>query len=91
MKFEIVWLAGDGMNWVSYWDQMGVILHMRCWHEHLTLATVTQAYMNCGNVNGIAPNMCWEDDDEAVKALIMSLIPDELFNQIKSRVTTQAW
>jgi len=91
MKFEIVRLAGDGTNWVSYRDRMGVILHMRRWHKHLTSVTVTQAYTNRGNVNGIAPDMRWEDDDEAVKALIMSSIPDELFNRIKSGVNAQAW
>ena len=91
MKFEIVRLAGDGANWVSYRDRMGVILRMRRWHEHLISATVTQAYTNRGDVNGIAPAMRWEDDDEAVKALIMSSIPDELFNRIKSGVNAQAW
>ncbi len=35
--------------------------------------------------------MRWEDNDEAVKALIMSSIPDELFNRIKSGVNAQAW
>ena len=77
MKLEIVWLAGDGTNWVSYHDYMGVILRMRHWHEHLTSATVTQAYTNRGDVNGITPGMCWEDDDEAVKALITSSIPHQ--------------
>ena len=91
MKFEIVWLVGDGANWVSYRDRMGIIFRMRHWQDHLTLAMVTQAYMDRGNVNGVAPNMRWEDDNEAVKALIMSSIPDKLFNQIKSRVNVQAW
>ena len=91
MKFEMVRLAGDGANWVSYHDWMGVILCMRHWHEHLTSVTVTQAYINHSDINGIAPAMQWEDDDEAVKALIMSLILDELFNWIKSRVNAQAW
>ncbi len=91
MKLEIVWLAGDGSNWVSYRDRMGIILCMWCWQEHLTSATVTQAYRDRGDVNGVAPNMCWEDDNEVVKALIMSSIPDELFNWIKSGVTTMAW
>ena len=69
---------------------MGIILHMQCWQDHLTSATVTQAYMDQGDVNGVALNMRWEDDDEAVKALIMSSIPDELFNRIKSGVNAQA-
>ncbi len=42
-------------------------------------------------MNGVVLNMCWEDDDEVVKALIMSSIPDKLFNWIKSRVNVQAW
>jgi hypothetical protein len=42
-------------------------------------------------MNGVALIMCWEDNDEAVKALIMSSIPDELFNWIKSGVNVQAW
>jgi hypothetical protein len=29
MKLEIVRLAGDGSNWVSYRDRMGIILRMR--------------------------------------------------------------
>src|SRR6266851_5898650 len=91
MKLEIVWLAGDGSNWVSYRDRMGIILCMWCWQEHLTSATVTQAYRDRGDVNGVAPNMRWEDDNEVVKALIMSSIPDELFNWIKSGVTAMAW
>ncbi len=69
---------------------MGIILRMQHWQDHLTSATVTQAYMDRGDVNGVTPTMHWEDNDEAVKALIMSSIPDELFNQIKSGVNAQA-
>ena len=91
MKLEIVCLAGNGSNWVSYRDRFGVILRMQHWQEHLTSAQVTQAYRDRGDVNGVAPIMRWEDDNKAVKALIMSSIPDELFNRIKSGVNAQAW
>jgi hypothetical protein len=64
---------------------------MRRWQEHLTSATVMQAYTNRGDVNGVAPNMRWEDDDEAVKAFIISSIPDEIFSRIKSGASAQAW
>jgi len=86
MKFEVVHLVGNSLNWVLYCDHLGVILCMQHWQEHLTSATVTQAYRDRGDVNGVTPNMCWEDDNEAVKALVMSSILDKLFNQIKSRV-----
>ena len=64
------------------------MLRMRRWQEQLTSATVMQAYTNRG---GVAPNMRWEDDDEAVKAFIISSIPDEIFSRIKSGASAQAW
>ena len=91
MKLEVVHLVGNGSNWVSYRDHLGVILRMWHWQEHLTSAAVTQAYRDWGNINGVALNMHWEDDDEAMKALVMSSIPDELFNWIKSGVNVKAW
>jgi len=50
------------------------MLLMHRWKEHLISAKVTQAYRDRGDVNGVAPNMRWEVDDEAVKGLIMSSI-----------------
>ena len=91
MKIELVRLAGDGSNWVSYRDRLSVTLRMRRWQEHLTEVSVTAAYIARGNVNGIAPVMRWEDDDEAVKMLIMNSIPDEMFNRIKNGANAKAW
>ena len=34
-------------------------------------------------MNGVAPNMRWEDDDEAVKGLIMTSIPDEIVSKLE--------
>jgi hypothetical protein len=72
-------------------DRLNITLPMRRWQEHLISATVTQAYRGCGDVNGVAPNMRWEDDDEAVKGLIMTSIPDEIFNRIKTGASAQVW
>jgi len=72
MKLEIVRLAGDGSNWVSYRDRLNIMLRMHRWQEHLISAKVTQAYRDRGDVDGVAPNMRWEDDDEAVEGLMMS-------------------
>ena len=35
--------------------------------------------------------MQWEDDDQAVKHIIMNLVPDEVFNCIKGGVNAKAW
>jgi hypothetical protein len=35
--------------------------------------------------------MRWEDDDEAVKHLIMNSIPDEMLNRIRTGINTKTW
>ena len=83
MKLEIVRLASDGSNWVSYRDRLNITLRMRRWQEHLMPDSVTRAYLDRGDVNNVRPSMHWEDDDETVKHLIISSVPDEIFNRIK--------
>jgi len=90
-KLDLVRLASDGSNWVSYWDHLTITLKMKRWQEHLTEDAVTQAYNDRGTINGIAPRMWWEDDDQAVKHIIMNSVPDEVFNHIKGGASTKAW
>ncbi len=75
MKLEIVRLASDGSNWVSYRDRLNITLRMRRWQEHLMSDSVTRAYLDRGDVNNVRPSMQWGDDDETVKHLIMSSVP----------------
>jgi len=93
MKLEIVRLASDGSNWVSYRGRLNITLHMHRWHlqEHLTSDSVTQAYLDRGDVNNVKPSMRWEDDDETVKHLITSSVPDEIFNRIKGSTNARTW
>jgi len=90
-KLNLVQLAGDGSNWVSYWDHLTITLKMKRWQEHLTEDAVTQAYNDRGTINGIAPGMRWEDDDQAVKHVIMNSVLDEVFNRIKGGASAKAW
>jgi len=90
-KLEITRLATDRSNWASYRDKLHIILKMRRWQEHLTSDTVTQGYQDRGDVNGLKPPMRWEDDDEAVKSILMSSIPEEFFNRIKGGANAKAW
>src|SRR6267142_5202753 len=90
-KLDLVRLAGDGSNWVSYRDHLTIMLKMKRWQEHLTEDAVTQAYNDCGIINGITPEMRWEDDDQAVKHVIMNSVLDEVFNRIKGGASAKAW
>ena len=91
MKLDLVWLAADGSNWVTYRDRLNITLHMRRWQDHLMSTSITKAYLDCGDVNNIKPDMQWKDDDEAVKHLIMNTVPDDIFNRIKSSSNAKLW
>ena len=91
MKIEIVWLAGNGSNWITYHNCLMITMQMRCWQDHLTSKSVTQAYLDHSDINSIKPAMQWEDDDEAVKHLIMNSIPDDIFNRVKGGVNAKLW
>ena len=91
MKINLVKLATDGSNWVMYRDRLKITLWMCCWQDHLTSTSVTKAYTDHGDINGIKPDMQWEDDDEAVKHLIMNTIPDDIFNRIKDGTDAMTW
>ena len=90
-KLEITRLAADGSNWASYRDKIHIVLKMCRWHEHLTSDSVTQGYTDHGEINGLKPPMRWEDDNEAVKSILMSSIPKEFFNHIKGGTNVKAW
>jgi len=90
-KLEITHLATDGSNWASYQDKLHIILKMHRWQEHLTSDMVTQGYQDHSDVNGLKPPMQWEDDNKAVKSILMSSIPKEFFNRIKGGANAKAW
>ena len=64
-KIDVARLASDGSNWVTYRDRFNVTLKTRRWQDHITSSSMTQAYVDRGDINGIKPAMGWEDDDEA--------------------------
>ena len=82
-KINILKLAADGSNWVTYRDHMKFALDMRGWAEHLTETTVTQGYKDASDIANVKPAQCWKNDDGAVRQLIVTSVPDSIFNRIK--------
>src|SRR6266702_3201851 len=82
-KINILKLAADGSNLVMYWDCMKFALDMRGWAEHLTETTVTQGYKDAGDIANVKPAQRWKNDDGAVQQLIVTSVPDSIFNCIK--------
>ncbi len=82
-KINILKLAADGSNWVTYQDRMKFALDMHGWAEHLMETTVTQGYKDTGDIANVKPAQRWKNDDSAVQQLIVTSVPDSIFNRIK--------
>ncbi|KAH9009714.1 hypothetical protein EDB84DRAFT_1571049 [Lactarius hengduanensis] len=82
-KMNILKLAADGSNWVTYRDCMKYALDMCGWSDHLTDTTVTQAYKDAGDVGGLKPEARSKVDEAAVRQLIVASVPNSVFNRIK--------
>ena len=89
-KFNIVKLAADGSNWVTYRDRMKYVLDTRGWSDHLTNDTVSQAYKNAGDVGGVKPEARWKADEALVRQLIVASMSDSVFNRIKSGINAKS-
>ena len=66
-KNNVLKLAADGANWVTYRDWMEFALDLRGWTGHLTSFVVTQAYTDTGDVGGVTPETRWRNNEAAVQ------------------------
>ena len=82
-KLNVLKLAADGSNWVTYRDRMKYALDTRGWSDHLTSATTSQAYKDAGDVGGVKPDARWKADEAVVRQLIVASVTDSVFNRIK--------
>ena len=57
---------------------------------HLTEITITTEYTNAGNVSIMTPAQHWALDQQVVKQLIATSIPDTVFNEIKGTPASTA-
>ena len=89
-KFNIMKLAADGSNWVTYRDCMRYALDTRGWTDHLTHTSMTQAHKDAGDVGGVKPEARWKADEAAVRQLIVASVPDSVFNRIKGSANAKS-
>jgi hypothetical protein len=88
-RLSVEKLLLDGSNWVSYQDRFQWALEAKDWQDHLTSTTMTQAYIDLGNVNNVPPPRRWLLDNCTVKQMILSSVPNEVFSNIKRQTHTK--
>ena len=83
-------LITDGSNWGTYRDRMVWYFDSCHWSEHLASATIPQAYIDAGDINGQTPQQRWAAEEASAMNMIASSVPDDVFNRIKSQTSTHA-
>ena len=83
IKSTVDKLLPDGSNWVSYRDRLRWALEAKDIQEHLTSDTITQNYIDIGNVGNMTPNRHWRIDDAYVKQVIAQTVTNDVFARVK--------
>ena len=89
LKLSVTKLIVDGSNWVMYCDCMLWAVGSHNLAMHLTEATITQEYLDAGNVGILTLELHWDLDQHIVKQLIGTSVPDSVLNNIKTGATAK--
>src|ERR1700761_4803943 len=90
-KISVPKLAADGSNWV-YRDRMIWAMDSRDLADHLTNDTMPTTYGAAGTVGGVMAPTQWVASKRTLKHTIAALVPDSVFNKIKSSTRAKdAW
>ena len=84
-RISITKLTVDGSNRVTYRDRLVWIFGTRHWSLHLSEQTLPAAYTAAGNINGLTPQERWDSEEDFIKELISTSVPDHIFRRIKTK------
>jgi hypothetical protein len=87
LRINVTKLTNDFSNWVTHRDRMLWALALRGLSEHLMSASVTQGYLNAGDIGGFRSEPRWWFDQAVVKQLVAASISNTVFNRIKGETS----
>jgi gag-polypeptide of LTR copia-type len=77
-------LASDGGNWVVYRDRIIWAMQASTINDHIITDTPSAAYLALGDRDNLTPELWWAKEENHIKQVLCSTLPDTAFNQIKS-------
>jgi hypothetical protein len=92
MQVQVPKMSPDGANWVIYCDRLKWAMQTNSFNAHVSDTSPTQAYTTLGTIGGLTPDACWEKEENAIKQVLGSMLPDTAFNRIKASANIHnAW
>src|SRR6267142_598588 len=92
MPIQVPKLSPDGSNWVVYRDRLIWAMQTNTFTVHAAADAPTTAYTAIGNVSGLTPDARWAKEENTIKLVLGSTLPDTAFNRIKTTANVRdAW
>jgi hypothetical protein len=84
MQVQVPKLSLDGANWVIYHNRLKWAIWTNSFNAHVSDTSPTQVCTTLGTIDGLTPDTCWEKEENAIKQVLRSMLPDTAFNRIKA-------
>ena len=84
MPIQVPKLSPDGSNWVVYHNRLIWAMQTNTFTDHAVADAPLMAYIAVGDIGGLTPNARWVKEENAIKLVLSSMLPDTTFNRIKT-------
>jgi len=92
MPIQVLKLSLDSSNWVVYCNRLIWAMQTNTFTDHVVADAPLMAYVAVGNVGGLTLNARWAKEENTIKLVLGSMLPDTAFNRIKTTVNVcDAW
>src|SRR6266850_1861722 len=86
MPIQVPKLSPDSSNWVVYCNRLIWAMQTNTFTIHAAADAPTTAYTAIGDISGLTPDARWAKEENTIKLVLGSTLPDMAFNRIKTTV-----
>src|SRR6266850_3850815 len=92
MPVQVPKLSPDSSNWVTYRDRLKWAMQANSFNNHAEVSSPSAEYTALGTVGGVTSAARWAKEENAIKLILGSTLPDTMFNRIKTMANMHdAW
>src|SRR6267142_6862342 len=92
MPVQVPKLSSDGSNWVTYQDRLKWAMQANNFEDHAEAGLPSADYTALGTIGGITMAARWAKEENTIKLILGSTLPDIAFNRIKTTANMHnAW
>src|SRR6267142_2635258 len=92
MPVQVPKLSLDGSNWVTYRDRLKWAMQANTFDDHAEASSPSAEYTALGTIGGVTSGARWAKEENTIKLILGSTLPDTAFNRIKTMANVHdAW